>query len=84
MRNDRKLDFVLELLRDLDYLEVSQESESPAAAEPAPLSDAELAAISPEQRARTFLDTYGIWEGRDIDATELRRRAWQRDPTRRS
>lgn len=83
VKDDRKLDFVLELLRDLDYLEVSQESE-PVVFESAPLSDAEIAAMTPEQKARTFLDTYGIWEGRDIDATELRRRAWQRDHTQRS
>ena len=83
VKDDRKLDFVLELLRDLDYLEVSQEPE-PVVAEPTPLSDAEIAAMTPEQNARTFLDTYGIWEGRDIDATELRHRAWQRDHTQRS
>ena len=83
VKDDRKLDFVLELLRDLDYLEVSQESE-PVVTEPAPLSDAEIAAMTPEERARLFLKTAGIWEGREIDADELRRRVWQRDHTQRS
>lgn len=82
VKDDRKLSFVLELLRDLNYLEVSQEDEP--AAEPADLSDEEIAAMTPEQKARTFLDTYGIWKGRDIDADELRRRVWQRDHTLRS
>lgn len=75
---------MLELLRDSDYLEVSQEPEPLVAAEPAELSDAELAALSPEQRARLFFKTAGIWEGRDIDANGLRHRAWHRDHTLRS
>ena len=58
VKDGRKLSFVLELLRDLDYLEVSQGDEP--AAEPADLSGAEITAMSPEQKTRTFLDTYGI------------------------
>lgn len=84
VKDARKLDFVLELLRDLDYLEVSQETDSLAVAEPEPFSDVEIASMSPEERARLFLKTAGIWEGRDIDADELRRQVWQRDHTLRS
>ncbi len=84
VKDDSKLAFVLELLRDLDYLEVSQEPESLAATEPAVFSDVEIESMTPEERARLFLKTAGIWEGRDIDADELRHRAWHRDHTRRS
>lgn len=84
VKDDRKLEFVLELLRDLDYLEVSQGSALAVAGEPASASDAEIAAMSPEQKARLFLESAGMWENRDIDAAELRRRTWQRDHTRRS
>ncbi|WP_375418464.1 hypothetical protein [uncultured Hymenobacter sp.] len=84
VKDDSKLEFVLELLQELDYLEVSQESRLAVAGELASVSDAEIGAMSPEQKAQLFLESAGMWEGRDINAAELRRRAWQRDHTRRS
>lgn len=78
VKDDRKLNFVLELLRDLTYVEVRQ---APMAREEADETGQSEAAT---KDARTFMDTYGIWAGRDIDAQELRRQAWQRDHTQRS
>lgn len=38
----------------------------------------EITDLTPEEKAHQFLQTAGQWVGREIDASELRQRAWQR------
>ena len=76
-----KLDLIMELPSHFDLVR-AERVKAPNSVEPT--AAPEPTAMTPEQKARKFLQSAGIWEGRDIDAQELRQRAWQRDHTRRS
>ena len=66
VRDPEKFQFLLELLRGLPYVEV--EVNEPR----------ETIPLTPAERAQRFLETAGAWEGRDVDAAELRKQAWTR------
>ena len=70
IKDNSKVDFLLELLRDLAYVEVSQ---VPASAE-----TTEPKVAEPEGSEADFWALAGIWKDRDIDGHQWRQQAWHR------
>ena len=64
VNDQQKIDFLLEFLRHLDFVQVRKE----------PITKQAWT----EEARNAFLASAGMWKDRDIDAAELRRRAWQR------
>lgn len=63
IKNREKLDHFLAFIKDLDFVEV--------------LSDNAEKKISKEKKSKDdFFSLAGIWENRDIDAEQLRAKAW--------
>lgn len=70
-----KLDLVMELLSHFDLVQARRVR----VGEPASVSlEKEAADLTPKQKAEQFLQLAGVWKDRDVDAAELRERAWRR------
>ena len=64
---EHKLSTFLAFIRDLDYVEVMPDD-----------TDLEKTSSSNPHQTQSddFFDLAGMWEGRDISADELRKKAW--------
>ena len=61
--DDQKMDFLLKLFAQLDFISVEEVS-------------ANQSAPDSSKHSNSILDSAGLWEGRDIDAATLRQQAW--------
>lgn len=67
LKDPDKRDFLFELLAQLDFISVEQESEEL----PSP------SLVEEEQAEYSLLDCIGMWKDRDINVNELRAKAWK-------
>ncbi len=63
-----QLAMVLEALSHFDSVRVERQQTKAV----------EISNLTAAEKGRRFLETSGQWKDRDIDANELRQRAWQR------
>ena len=61
IKDERKLNFLLELLSQLDFIEL----------------DTKLFKKQKANKSYDFFNSAGLFSGRDIDAKELRKQAWR-------
>lgn len=67
--DDSKVEFVETLLNQLDFVSVKKDKK-----ETKPLK--KKIKKAKKSAVELFSHTIGMWEGRDIDARELRKKAW--------
>lgn len=66
IKNKKKLDHFLAFIKDLDFVEVLQDTQT---------SKQEVKQAK-QGKSNDFFALAGIWENRDIDADDLRAKAW--------
>lgn len=66
IKNKKKLNHFLAFIKDLDFVEVLQDSQSAK----------QKTKHVEEENSDDFFALAGIWENRDIDADDLRAKAW--------
>ncbi len=59
IKDEKRKNFLLELLKQFDFIEVQKATEK-------------------KQEQYDFFASAGLWKGRDINANQLRERAWKR------
>ena len=57
---------VLNLLKELPFVEIEK-------------SEEEKTAKSTKERKEGFADLFGIWEGREVSLSDIRKKAWSRN-----
>lgn len=59
IKDDNKVNFLMELLKQFDFIEINKSGEK-------------------KDDDYNFFASAGLWKNREIDAEQLRRKAWQR------
>lgn len=59
IKDDKKVDFLLELLKQFDFIEIKKSEQK-------------------RDEDYNFFASAGLWKDREIDAEQVRRKAWQR------
>ncbi len=59
IKDDKKVDFLMELLKQFDFIEIKKSKRK-------------------RDENYNFFASAGLWKDREIDAEQLRRKAWQR------
>ncbi len=63
IKNQKKTNFLLELLKQFDFVEVLKDKGK----------------TKPKSKQKyDFFSSAGLWSGRDVDADELRKKAWKK------
>lgn len=66
IRDDDKVAIVLNLLRELPFVEIEQ-------------SGVKESGKSAEKEKKSFGDLFGLWEGREVSLSDIRKKAWARN-----
>lgn len=75
IKGKENLPFFLDLMRNLHFVS-EVELEDKKSADPLTVNDAP---IKWAQQTPDIHDFFGIWKGRDISLSDLRRKAWKRN-----
>ena len=66
IKDDDKVAIVLNLLKELPFVEIEQ-------------SGAREIGKSARKEKKGFADLFGLWEGREVSLSDIRKKAWARN-----